>query len=412
MLITQNNFKILNISQEFIENLISNGIEESQHLEYKEIFGSNQEIAKDISSFANSDGGNIIYGIIERDHKPFKINPITLEGIREKIDQISLDGIDPPLNIKIWPIDINLEDESGQVYIVYIPKKYPFLYFAKKNHRFYKRSNFTSTPMERFEIALAYKLQLEVSEKLNKTLKRVEDQFKNEYRYANYEFRFIVYPLQYGEDLFKINSEMNNFFLKERHKTPLYKENVFFKRDNLDIRQKGYIFKSELGKHNVDCLIRNDGIIIYSLHFKLCNRDEYERFVGHSISNFDRYERLMKGLVLKDDRIFNRELFIDYFLGFIELLYYFFKKIEFFGDIKLKLKIVHAFIEWSDIITGNPFKQHIFDPIENIYNVELIQSNRLKIVKDFFNPIFNGFGIMEEDLEGFYHSLELKLKKI
>jgi len=35
----------------------------------------------------------------------------------------------------------------------------------------------------------------------------------------------------------------------------------------------------------------------------------------------------------------------------------------------------------------------------------------LKTVKDIFHPIFNGFGIMEEDLEEFYHSLNLKLKK-
>ena len=37
---------------------------------------NNKDIAKTISSFANSDGGNIIYGILEEGHKPVEINPM------------------------------------------------------------------------------------------------------------------------------------------------------------------------------------------------------------------------------------------------------------------------------------------------------------------------------------------------
>jgi len=89
----------------------------------------------------------------------------------------------------------------------------------------------------------------------------------------------------------------------------------------------------------------------------------------------------------------------------------FFLKIEYFGDIKLKLEIHGALHEWVDSDTRNNFKQLNIKPIEKVYNVELIPQYRLKILKDIFNPIFNGFGIMEEDLEGFYHSLNLKLDK-
>ena len=70
-----------------------------------------------------------------------------MQGARERLDNISLAGIDPSLNIKIWPIDINISGKTGQVFILYIPKKYPNIHFAKKKQRYYKRSNFSSVPM-------------------------------------------------------------------------------------------------------------------------------------------------------------------------------------------------------------------------------------------------------------------------
>jgi len=67
--------------------------------------------------------------------------------------------------------------------------------------------------------------------------------------------------------------------------------------------------------------------------------------------------------------------------------------------------------EWTEGITGNKFLQFQVESVENDYNIELIPKMRIQIVKDYFNPIFNGFGILEEDLVEFYKSLELKLKE-
>ena len=98
MLITPDRKKELD--QIFLESVITNGIEENLHLDYKEaISKNNTEIAKDISSFANEDGGNIIYGIREVKNKPTEIIPINEKGVRERIGQISRAGIDPPLDI-------------------------------------------------------------------------------------------------------------------------------------------------------------------------------------------------------------------------------------------------------------------------------------------------------------------------
>jgi len=165
MLITPDRFNEVN--QDFLESLIKNGIEENIHLDYKEQLGSNAEIAKDLSSFANSDGGNIIYGIREVNNRPTEIIPINQPNLREKLDQIARNGIDPSLDVRIFPIHVNIEGNEGQIFLIYIPRKYPILHQAVKRAKYYKRTEFTSSPMSNFEIETAFKLVYNYEERIN-----------------------------------------------------------------------------------------------------------------------------------------------------------------------------------------------------------------------------------------------------
>ena len=60
---------------ETIKSFINNEIEESIHIEFKSSGAlskkdnEKKEVSKDVSAFANSDGGIIIYGIEEKNHK-------------------------------------------------------------------------------------------------------------------------------------------------------------------------------------------------------------------------------------------------------------------------------------------------------------------------------------------------------
>ena len=67
-----------------IQRLIDQEVEENIHLDYKASGSLSQEdrkkneLTKDISAFANSDGGIIVYGVSEKENKPFDfsfINP-------------------------------------------------------------------------------------------------------------------------------------------------------------------------------------------------------------------------------------------------------------------------------------------------------------------------------------------------
>ena len=70
-----------------LRRLIDDKVEEDLHLEYKGADalltseGKKNELSKDISAFANADGGVVIYGMSETDHLPTNIDPVSRESI-------------------------------------------------------------------------------------------------------------------------------------------------------------------------------------------------------------------------------------------------------------------------------------------------------------------------------------------
>ena len=112
------------------------------------------EITKDVSAFANSDGGIIIYGVSEKDHRPIEISPIdgriyTKEWL-ENVIQLIQPRID---DLKIYPVRIN--DLKQSIYVVKIPRSGNAPHMAR-DKRYYKRFNFMSEPMEDYEVKDLY----------------------------------------------------------------------------------------------------------------------------------------------------------------------------------------------------------------------------------------------------------------
>lgn len=150
------------LTEKDILNLIEFKIEESINLDFKSA-GSLEnskskkiEIAKDVSSFANSAGGFIVYGINEEDHVADSLsfidgNIITKEWLEQIIQtriQRKIDGL------KIYPI--RFEDKIEQtVYVIKIPES-EFSPHMTSDKRFYKRYNFESVQMEEYEIRNLY----------------------------------------------------------------------------------------------------------------------------------------------------------------------------------------------------------------------------------------------------------------
>tara|TARA_R110001583_G_scaffold33438_4_gene112927 strand:+ start:19365 stop:20384 length:1020 start_codon:yes stop_codon:yes gene_type:complete len=145
-----------------LENLIYNQVEENLNLDYKSAdslgksVGKKKEISKDVSAFANSNGGMIIYGIKEFDetenrHLPEKIDPVNrLEFSKEWLEQVINSNISPRIE-GILITSISLSENSNEVaYIVQIQKCNTA--HQASDLRYYKRFNFESVAMYDYEI--------------------------------------------------------------------------------------------------------------------------------------------------------------------------------------------------------------------------------------------------------------------
>lgn len=148
-------------THETLKQYIDDEIEENLNLDYKAAAAlgksdsKKKEITKDISAMANSDGGLIIYGIMEyqepyRKHLPEKIDPIDrTQFSKEWLEQI-INTISPRIDgVVIYPVSIS-DRANDAVYIVEIPQSSTA--HQARDYRYYKRFNFESEPMQDYEV--------------------------------------------------------------------------------------------------------------------------------------------------------------------------------------------------------------------------------------------------------------------
>lgn len=206
-------------NEKFILDLIENEVEESIHLDFKaadalsKSDGKRKEISKDISSFANSDGGMIIYGINELNHKASSISFIDGNVFtKEWLEQIISSTIQRKIsNLKIVPIRFNGCVKST-IYIVIIPKSFETPHMCRDN-RYYRRYNFESVQMEEYEIRELY----------------------NRRSIAKLDIESFTYSINNSNNIMQIEFEFNVINNGEVPESS-YKLNVYFNNINSHIK--------------------------------------------------------------------------------------------------------------------------------------------------------------------------------
>lgn len=144
-------------NEESLKALIRDAVNESLTLDYKaagaltlKTDGVKNEISKDVSAFANSAGGTIVYGVSEANHVPAAIDGIDpVQVTREWLDQVIASRIQRRIdNVRIHQIVLS---NGKVVYVVVIPQSERAPHMAS-DHRYYKRFEFHSVAMEEYEV--------------------------------------------------------------------------------------------------------------------------------------------------------------------------------------------------------------------------------------------------------------------
>lgn len=139
--------KFDDIAISHLQELVENGVTESRTLEYKAaVYGRNdegkKETIKDITAFANTDGGHLIIGISEQNGVPLSIEGIETDSIDKEIQRLESllrDGVEPRLighQIKSVPIS-----RDRAAIVVHVPRSWTKPHRTNSKHFYVRNSN-------------------------------------------------------------------------------------------------------------------------------------------------------------------------------------------------------------------------------------------------------------------------------
>ena len=162
-----------------LERLIEEQIPEDLHLDYKEkgallqtARGSNrpdkqkraEDISKDVSSFLNSDGGVLVYGVPETQDPNFTggslvpggsdIGFLREDNRKETIENLVTSNIQPKPGSELFRVvEVPFGDDGRVVFVVEVGVGLGGVWQAK-DKRYYRRFQFKAEPMDHYEIEL------------------------------------------------------------------------------------------------------------------------------------------------------------------------------------------------------------------------------------------------------------------
>jgi hypothetical protein len=138
------------IGESEIQRLLSMRVAESLYLDYKqETYGDTDkdrsEFLADISSFANTLGGDLVIGVAEAKGSPTGLTPFTgdCDAEKRRLEQIALTGLEPRIsNLRIHAVPLAA---GGHVLVVRAPRSFnpPHRVIARNSNRFWARAGTT-----------------------------------------------------------------------------------------------------------------------------------------------------------------------------------------------------------------------------------------------------------------------------
>ena len=155
------------ISEQDLQELVSNSVLEHKTLEYKLTLPGNtdsekKEFLADVSSFANAAGGDLVYGVLQDSETGFpkELRGLDVQNIDQEIlrlESMIRSGINPRPPVRTQPISLS---NSKTVVIVRVQKSWisPHRVTLQGHDKFYSRSTNGKYPLDVTELRIAFNL--------------------------------------------------------------------------------------------------------------------------------------------------------------------------------------------------------------------------------------------------------------
>lgn len=137
--------------------LVEDEVREDVEIDYKVRLETDcQEFARDISAFANSKGGYLVYGMSEVDELPNALVP--LEGFDPgtaigRMTSWAQEHVRPRPTLQFKPVQL---EAGGAVMVVEVPRSWVGPHEVRQEHRFYHRTQHGKAPMDVDQLRLAF----------------------------------------------------------------------------------------------------------------------------------------------------------------------------------------------------------------------------------------------------------------
>lgn len=160
------------LTAEDIRGLVTNQIQEGEHVEFKAGFSSNgspnqptgqdgitnngqASLLKEIVAFANGYGGRLFVGVAERNGSPPEADTVTpITNCVDKADRLQRafgNLIDPPM-LRLDVAGIVTEQDGSGVIVFDVPRSIRAPHMSNRGHRSYRRRGSESVPMDMRDI--------------------------------------------------------------------------------------------------------------------------------------------------------------------------------------------------------------------------------------------------------------------
>src|SRR5258708_31415923 len=130
-----------------IERLIADRVPEGKTIEYKSALpggsdGDKKEFLADVSSFANTSGGDLVFGIEENQGIPERVTPLAIADVdleQRRLDSLIRDGIRPRLTYAIRVIEL---PDNKRVLVIRVDRGWtaPYRVTFQGHDKFYART--------------------------------------------------------------------------------------------------------------------------------------------------------------------------------------------------------------------------------------------------------------------------------